>query len=624
MSVNLPLGNKPAVRIKRHVSSTAPLVNIHPVLSAIYQARGIESEAELDYELKGLLPYHDLHDIDNAARLIADAVMAQQRILIVGDFDADGATSTALGIRALRQFGALDPCYLVPNRFEYGYGLTPEIVEVARYMQPQLLITVDNGISSLAGVQAAKDYGINVVVTDHHLAADELPNADAIVNPNQPACSFSSKAACGCAVIFYVMAAVRAELKQRGWFVNRPEPNMAQFLDLLALASVADVVPLDKNNRIFVDQGLKRIRAGKAIVGISALLKAGGKNAAQLVASDLGFAIGPRLNAAGRLDDMSTGIECLLTDNQSLAEQYAEELNSLNEERKTIERGMQQQALNWLNSQHLQQVAALLQDDTVSQQQEQQQQEQQLQQKAKQAPWGQCLYDADWHQGVIGILASRIKDKLHRPVIAFANAEPIEGVSEQEAQAQQEIKGSARSIPGFHIRDALDLLAKRRPDILTKFGGHAMAAGLSIKLSHYEEFQQEFDRICRELMTEDQLNQVILSDGELQKEDFNLVLAGMLKYAGPWGQQFPEPVFDGVFTIINQRIVGSNHLKLMLGIPGSEQSIDAIAFNISLDDWPDNGCQTIQCAYQLDINEFRGVQTVQLMIRHINKLPLKK
>ena len=441
MSVNLPLGNKPAVRIKRHVSSSTPLANIHPVLSAIYQARGIESAAELDYELKGLLPYHDLHDIDNAARLIADAVMAQQRILIVGDFDADGATSTALGIRALRQFSALEPCYLVPNRFEYGYGLTPEIVEVARHMQPQLLVTVDNGISSLAGVQAAKDYGIKVVVTDHHLAADELPNADAIVNPNQPACSFSSKAACGCAVIFYVMAAVRAELKQRGWFVNRPEPNMAQFLDLLALASVADVVPLDKNNRIFIDQGLKRIRAGKAIVGINALLKAGGKNAAQLVASDLGFAIGPRLNAAGRLDDMSTGIECLLTDNQSLAEQYAEELNSLNEERKTIERGMQQQALNWLNSQHLQQVTALLQDDTVSQQHE-----------AKQAPWGQCLYDADWHQGVIGILASRIKDKLHRPVIAFANAEPEEGLTPQQAQAQQEIKGSARSIPGFHIR----------------------------------------------------------------------------------------------------------------------------------------------------------------------------
>lgn len=609
MSVNLPLGNKAAVHIKRHVPSTAPLGNIHPVLSAIYQARGIESAAELDYELKGLLPYHDLHDIDNAARLIADAVMAQQRILIVGDFDADGATSTALGIRALRQFSAVEPCYLVPNRFEYGYGLTPEIVEVARHMQPQLLITVDNGISSLAGVQAAKDYGIKVVVTDHHLAADELPNADAIVNPNQPACAFSSKAACGCAVIFYVMAAVRAQLKQRGWFVNRPEPNMAQFLDLLALATVADVVPLDKNNRIFVDQGLKRIRAGKAIVGINALLKAGGKNAAQLVASDLGFAIGPRLNAAGRLDDMSTGIECLLTDNQRLAEQYAEELNSLNEERKTIERGMQQQALNWLNSQRLQQVTALLQDDEQHNEQH----------KAKQAPWGQCLYDADWHQGVIGILASRIKDKLHRPVIAFANAEPIEGVSEQEAQAQQEIKGSARSIPGFHIRDALDVLAKRRPDILTKFGGHAMAAGLSIKLSHYEEFQQEFDRICREQMTEDQLNQVILSDGELTSADYNLSLAGLIKYSGPWGQQFPEPVFDGVFTIINQRIVGSNHLKLMLGVAGSEQCIDAIAFNVNLEEWPDESCKTVHCAYQLDINEFRGVQSVQLLVRHINK-----
>lgn len=590
-----------AVTIKRHAQSAAPLANIHPVLSTIYQSRGVQSADELDYELKGLLPYHDLHDIDKAAKIIADAITSQQRILIVGDFDADGATSTALGIRALRQFGALEPCYLVPNRFEYGYGLTPEIVEVARYMQPQLLITVDNGISSIAGVKAAKDYGINVVVTDHHLAADELPQADAIVNPNQPACSFPSKAACGCAVIFYVMTAVRTELRQRGWFANRAEPNMAQFLDLLALASVADVVPLDKNNRIFVDQGLKRIRAGKAIVGITALLKVGGKSAAQLVASDLGFAIGPRLNAAGRLDDMSTGIECLLTDNEHLAYQYAEELNSLNEERKNIERGMQQQALNWLNSQHLNQLTEKSTQDSEN-------------------PWGQCLYDADWHQGVIGILASRIKDKLHRPVIAFANAELPEGLSAEQQKEQQEIKGSARSIPGLHIRDALDILAKRRPDILTKFGGHAMAAGLSLKLKHYPQFQLEFDKICRELMTADQLNQVILSDGELQKEDFNLNLAAMLRYAGPWGQMFPEPIFDGVFNIINQRIVGSNHLKLMLGIPGSEQYIDAIAFNISLDDWPDESCTSIQCAYQLDINEFRGVQSVQLMIRHINKL----
>jgi single-stranded-DNA-specific exonuclease len=600
---------KTAVTIKRHAPSTGLLANIHPVLSSIYQARGIQSADELDYELKGLLPYHDLHDIDKAAKIIADAITSQQRILIVGDFDADGATSTALGIRALRQFGALEPCYLVPNRFEYGYGLTPEIVEVARYMQPQLLITVDNGISSIAGVKAAKDYGINVVVTDHHLAADELPAADAIVNPNQPACSFPSKAACGCAVIFYVMTAVRTELRQRGWFTNRAEPNMAQFLDLLALASVADVVPLDKNNRIFVDQGLKRIRAGKAIVGITALLKVGGKNAAQLVASDLGFAIGPRLNAAGRLDDMSTGIECLLTDNEQLANQYAEELNNLNEERKNIERGMQQQALNWLNSQRLSQLTTSLAGDSEEEPT-----------PISESPWGQCLYDADWHQGVIGILASRIKDKLHRPVIAFANAELPEGLSAEEQKELQEIKGSARSIPGLHIRDALDILAKRRPDILTKFGGHAMAAGLSLKLKHYPQFQLEFDKICRELMTADQLNQVILSDGELKKEDFNLSLAGMLKYAGPWGQMFPEPIFDGVFSIINQRIVGSNHLKLMLAIPNSEQYIDAIAFNISLDDWPDESCTSIQCAYQLDINEFRGVQSVQLLIRHINKL----
>ena len=591
-----------SVKIERHALPPAipPFANTHPILSSIYQARGIQFNEELQYELKGLLPFHRLYDIDKAATIIADAIERQERILIVGDFDADGATSTALAIRALRQFGAHETCYLVPNRFEYGYGLTPEIVEVALHMQPQLLITVDNGISSLAGVKAAKDAGINVVVTDHHLAADELPNADAIVNPNQPACEFESKAACGCAVIFYVMTAVRIELRSRGWFVNRAEPNMAQFLDLLALASVADVVPLDKNNRILIDQGLKRIRAGKGIAGINALLKIAGKSAHNLVASDLGFAIGPRLNAAGRLDDMATGIECLLTDNDALAFQYAEELNNLNEERKNIERGMQQQAMTWLQSQRLAQF-----DQEA---------------EHKHLPWGLCLHDPDWHQGVIGILASRIKDKVHRPVIAFANAELAEGLNAQEQLAQQEIKGSARSIPGLHIRDALDLIAKRRPEILTKFGGHAMAAGLSIKLKDYAEFQREFDQVCHELMTEDQLDQIILSDGELKPDDFNLSLAGMIKYAGPWGQQFPEPIFDGQFMIINQKIVGSNHLKLTLGIPGTQQCIDGIAFNIDLDEWTDESCQKITCAYQLDINEFRGMQSVQLMIRHIIKI----
>ena len=586
-----------SVRIERYVQATASLAeNCHPVLSSIYQSRGIQSAEELQYELSGLLPFHQLHDIEKAASLIADAIMAQQRILIVGDFDADGATSTALGIRALRQFGAHEACYLVPNRFEYGYGLTPEIVEVARHMQPQLLITVDNGISSIAGVKAAKDAGMTVIVTDHHLAADELPEADAIVNPNQPACKFPSKAACGCAVIFYVMTAVRTELRKRDWFVNKVEPNMAQFLDLLALASVADVVPLDKNNRIFVDQGLRRIRAGKSIAGIRALLNVGGKQAHNLVASELGLAIGPRLNAAGRLDDMATGIECLLTDNDDLAQQYAEELNSLNEERKNIEREMQQQAIMGLQSQAL--VATIHQADA----------------EVNALPWGLCIYDAQWHQGVIGILASRIKDKVHRPVIAFANADT------DLSMAEQEIKGSARSIPGLHIRDALDLMAKRRPDILTKFGGHAMAAGLSIKLSHFDEFQRLFDQVCSELLTTEQLDQIIYSDGELTAQDLNLNLAGILKYAGPWGQMFPEPVFDGRFNIINQRIVGSNHLKLTLGVIGSPVCVDAIAFNIDLDEWLDHSCQQIHCAYQLDINEFRGNQSLQFIIRHIEKI----
>jgi single-stranded-DNA-specific exonuclease len=585
-----------SVKIERHVQTQSPLANTHPVLSAIYQARGIESSDEINHELKGLLPYHSLKDIDKAASIIADSIERKERILIVGDFDADGATSTALGIRALRQLGAHEACYLVPNRFEYGYGLTPEIVEVARHMQPQLLITVDNGISSLAGVKAAKDAGIKVVVTDHHLAADELPNADAIVNPNQSQCDFPSKAACGCAVIFYVMTAVRIELRKRQWFAQRPEPNMAQFLDLLALASVADVVALDKNNRIFVEQGLKRIRAGKAIVGIQALLKVAGKNMNNLVASDLGFAIGPRLNAAGRLDDMSTGIECLLTDNPRLADQYAHELNQLNEERKNIERGMQQQAMSWLEKEN---IASLSDKSEESDKDDQ--------------PWGQCLYEADWHQGVIGILASRIKDKLHRPVIAFAKADT------NENQAQ-EIKGSARSIPGLHIRDALDIIAKRRPEILSKFGGHAMAAGLSLKLSDYSDFQQEFDQVCRELLSPEQLDQVIYSDGELSAQDYNLETAGLIKYSGPWGQGFPEPVFDGEFILVNQRIVGSNHLKLNLMIEQSQACIDAIAFNVDLNLWPDNSCQKIHCAYQLDINEFRGVRSVQLLIKHINKI----
>lgn len=588
------------VKIQRREASAPSFSNIHPILSSIYQSRGIGSERELNYSLSGLFPFHQLHDIEKAACLIADAIQQQDRILIVGDFDADGATSTALGIRALRQFGAHEPCYLVPNRFEYGYGLTPEIVEVARHMKPQLLITVDNGISSIDGVRLAKSLGMKVVVTDHHLAADELPNADAIVNPNQPDCSFESKAACGCAVIFYVMTAVRVELRKRGWFDKREEPNMAQFLDLLALASVADVVPLDKNNRIFIDQGLRRIRSGKAISGIRALLKAGGKQAHSLVASDLGFAIGPRLNAAGRLDDMSTGIECLLTDNDALAQQYAEELNNLNEERKQIEREMQQQALVGLESKLM--LSSFSEDKSKNEME-----------------WGLCIYDADWHQGVIGILASRIKDKFHRPVIAFANAED-EDQEFKSDDGDQEIKGSARSIPGLHIRDALDLIAKKRPDMLSKFGGHAMAAGLSIKLKYFNEFQQLFDQVCHDLLTKEQLEQVILSDGELLGGDFNLSLAGLLKYAGPWGQEFPEPIFDGCFTIVNQRIVGSNHLKLLLMPQGSQQCIDAIAFNVSLDEWLDEACQRIHCAYQLDINEYRGNQNVQLLIRHINKL----
>jgi len=574
-----------SVRIQRYPTPTGQLAGMPEVLSAIYQHRNIKNSAELNTELAALLPYHSLKGITQAADVIAKALISQQRILIVGDFDADGATSVSLMMKALRAMGASDVGYLVPNRFEYGYGLTPEIVEVAKELQPQLIITVDNGISSIDGVAAAKAAGIQVVVTDHHLAGDELPAADAIVNPNQPDCEFPSKAACGCAVAFYVMCALRQQLKDQGWFESRPLPSMADYLDLLALATIADVVPLDANNRILVEQGLRRIRAGHCSVGISALLQVAGKQAHALVGSDLGFAIGPRLNAAGRLDDMAAGIECLLCEDPNLALDMARQLDELNADRKLIEKDMQRQAMAML--------------DHLPEQENDQ--------------WGICIYQPDWHQGVIGILASRVKDKRHRPVIAFADANP-------DDNGCDDLKGSARSIKGLHIRDALDVIAKRHPRVLSKFGGHAMAAGLVIRKQDLQAFSSAFDEVCRELMSADALQQVIFSDGELQGPDFNLTLAQTLRYAGPWGQAFPEPVFDGEFDIVNQRLVGGNHLKLTLKPVNSGQLIDAIAFNIDDKLWPDLAVRRIHIAYQLDVNEFRGQQNVQLLVRHLEKL----
>lgn len=585
------------VIIRRQETTTlAPTADLHPLVKRIYENRGINNIKELDHNLTALIPYHSLQGIDEAVALLYEHIVKQKRIVIVGDFDADGATSSALAVAALKSFGIKEVSYLVPNRFEYGYGLTPEIVAVAAKWQPDLIITVDNGISSIEGVTAAHAKGIKVLVTDHHLAGAKLPAADAIVNPNQPGDSFPSKNLAGVGVIFYVMCALRRYLKEKNWFAekNIKEPNMTAFLDLVALGTVADVVPLDQNNRILVHQGLRRIRAGHCCVGINALLEISKRSAAKLTAADLGFAIGPRLNAAGRLDDMSLGIECLLTENPEKAREYAQVLNELNQQRKSIEMDMKQQAMRELNKLELSQ----------------------LNKTRTKLPLGLCLYDENWHQGVIGILASRIKDQFHRPVIAFAP-----GDQGDENGNNVMLKGSARSVNGFHIRDALDAVATKYPNLITKFGGHAMAAGLSLEKTKLSEFTQAFDKEVRNHLNENQLNAEIYSDGELNPEDFNLELAQVLQDAGPWGQHFPEPMFDGIFTIVSQRLVGSNHLKLTLKVDQAQQQqaplLDGIIFNIDTNQWPNHRCEKIKAAYKLDINEYRGIQSVQLLLSHL-------
>ena len=567
---------------RRELPGAFPSIEgVHPVLARIYAARRVVSARELDYSLGALSSYEQLGQIDRAADLIAAHIEEGRRILIVGDFDADGATSSAVAVRALRMMGAADVNFLVPNRFDYGYGLTPEIVGVARDMAPDLIITVDNGVSSLDGVAAANAAGITVVVTDHHLPGSRLPAAAAIVNPNLADDPFPSKSIAGVGVIFYVMLAVRARLRDAGWFERRslPEPNMGSLLDLVALGTVADVVPLDHVNRIFVEQGLRRIRAGKCVPGIRALLQAAGRSHERVVATDLGFVVGPRLNAAGRLEDMSIGIECLLTDDWDRALRLASELDRLNRERRSIEEEMKEQAL-----------AALGRFDSAA--------------AVETLPVGLALFDEDWHQGVIGILASRIKEQFHRPVIAFAPA---------DAEA---LKGSARSIPGLHIRDALDRVATQNPGMITKFGGHAMAAGLSLPRVHFDAFREAFDAVVREALTEDDLQGVIHSDGELAAGDLSLELAEQLRGGGPWGQGFPEPVFDGVFTVRSQRVVGERHLKVQLTPRGGRQTIDGIAFNAEMDAWPANDAPA-RLAYKLDVNEYQGQRRAQLIVEHV-------
>jgi len=479
--------------------------------------------------------------------------------------------------------GAKQVSYLVPNRFEYGYGLTPEIVELAKQQQPDLIVTVDNGISSIDGVSAAKVADIDVLVTDHHLPGAALPAADAIVNPNQPGDEFPSKNLAGVGVIFYVMLALRTYLRENGWFEQQQilEPNLATLLDIVSLGTVADVVPLDHNNRILVSQGLARIRKGVCCPGINALLNVGKRNPHNIVASDLGFAVGPRLNAAGRLEDMSLGIECLLADDPDAAMLLAQRLDELNRERREIEGEMQAQALDCLAN-----IKLGIKDEDAS--------------------VGLCLFDETWHQGVVGIVASRIKDRYHRPVIAFALAN-----ADVESDGA-EIKGSARSIKGVHMRDLLDTIAARHPGLLSKFGGHAMAAGMTLKASDLKAFEVAFNEELRRCVDDEILQDVIHSDGELESDEFSLELAEALRAGGPWGQAFPEPIFDGAFDVVQQRIVGEKHLKLVLQPVGSRNTIDAIAFNHS-----EMTGDQLHAAYRLDVNEYLGRRTVQLMIEHI-------
>lgn len=553
--------------------------DLHPVLARVYAARQVGNALELERTLERLPPLALLHGLDAAVARLAQAIEARRRIMIVGDFDADGATSTAVAVRALRAMGAADVRFLVPNRFEYGYGLTPEIVALALQQTPDVIVTVDNGISSIEGVTAAKRAGVQVIVTDHHLPGAQLPDADAIVNPNQPGDVFPSKCLAGVGVIFYVMLALRAALRDDGWFAHRSleAPNLAELLDLVALGTVADVVPLDHANRILVAQGLARIRRGRCCAGIAALLEVGGRQRERVVAADLGFIIGPRLNAAGRLEDMTIGIQCLLSDDPATARRWAQELDALNRERRAIEHDMQQQALA-----HLEAVQDELGDAL---------------------PTGLCLFHDDWHQGVIGILASRIKERYNRPVIAFADA------------GNGDIKGSARSVPGFHIRDALDAIAARHPGLLTKFGGHAMAAGMTLKRARYDDFQAAFDEEARRHLGPDDLQGVVWSDGELGPQDLTLELAEALRHGGPWGQGFPEPAFDGCFDIVERRIVGERHLKLRLRPAGTQAVIEAIAFHAAEAPWAETATR-LRAAYRLDVNEYRGLRSPQLIVEY--------
>lgn len=564
---------------------TLNLPNLPDVLKRIFANRGITEPSQLDTKLNTLLPFDTLKGIDAACLRLEKALREQQRILIIGDFDADGATSTAVAITALRAMGAQFIDYLVPNRFEFGYGLTPQLVEVAYKWQPALIITVDNGIASFEGVERANQLGIDVLITDHHLPSELLPNACAIVNPNQQECRFPSKSIAGVGVIFYVMLALRRHLVNTNWFhsMGIAEPNMASFLDLVALGTVADVVALDQNNRIMVNQGIARIRQGLCRVGIKALIEVAGREYSRLRESDLGFAIAPRLNAAGRLDDMALGIECLITSDLQQARNYCQQLDELNEERKQIESEMKEQALLALEK------LAMSADYTT-----------------KALPVALCLFDKSWHQGVIGILAGRMKERYHRPVIAFS------------AVSDNELKGSARSVSHLNIRDVLAAIDKDNPRLIQKFGGHAMAAGLSIEPASLSEFREALLFEVEKHIDLSQCEGELLTDGSLQPEELSLEIAQLIHQSGPWGQQFSEPIFDNIFEIFEQRLVGKNHLKMVLGSTSCDQQVDAIAFNVDLKFWPNYRAKYVHVAYKMDINFFQGRTRLQLLIQAMN------
>ncbi|EAA4072349.1 single-stranded-DNA-specific exonuclease RecJ [Salmonella enterica subsp. enterica] len=566
---------------RREADETAELpADLPPLLRRLYANRGVRSARELERSVKGMLPWQQLSGIDNAVEILYNAFREGIRIIVVGDFDADGATSSALSVLGMRALGCDNISYLVPNRFEDGYGLSPEVVDQAKARGAQLIVTVDNGISSHAGVAHAKTLGIPVIVTDHHLPGDTLPDAEAIINPNLRDCEFPSKSLAGVGVAFYLMLALRTFLRDKGWFDERniAPPNLAELLDLVALGTVADVVPLDANNRILTWQGLSRIRAGKCRPGIKALLEISNRDPQQLAASDLGFALGPRLNAAGRLDDMSVGVALLLCDNLGEARVLASELDALNQTRKEIEQGMQAEALILCEK---------------------------LERSSETLPGGLAMYHPEWHQGVVGILASRIKERFHRPVIAFAPA------------GDGTLKGSGRSIQGLHMRDALERLDTLYPDLMIKFGGHAMAAGLSLEEHKFEQFQQRFGELVTEWLDPALLQGEVISDGPLSAAEMSMEVAQLLRDAGPWGQMFPEPLFDGRFRLLQQRLVGERHLKVMVEPVGGGPLLDGIAFNIDTTCWPDNGVREVQLAYKLDINEFRGNRSLQIIIDDI-------